>query len=115
DFVKVSEHLVAQLGDPGVHSVDSPAELAKLMGDLAEPPIDLAELPIDVAEPPVDLVEALVHTVEALVHLGEPAREEVYELLMLGGHESSLPQANRSFKCVWAWTPEDVPRPAPLG
>ena len=43
------------------------------------------------------------------------ACEEVYELLMLGGHGSSLPQADLSFKCVWAWTPEEVPRPTPLG
>ena len=50
DLVEVSEHLVAQLGDPGVHRVDPPTELAKLMGDLAEPPVDLAESPVDPVE-----------------------------------------------------------------
>jgi hypothetical protein len=95
----VSEHLVAQLGNPGFHRVEPPTELAKLIAGLAKPPVDLGERP---------------------VHLGESAGEEVYALLVLTGpHGSSLPQADRSFtdrpfKCVWAWTPEDLPRPTPL-
>ncbi len=115
DLVEVSEHLVAQLGDPGFHRVEPPTELAKLMPGLAKPPVDLTELPPDLVEATVDVSELPVELVEALVHLGEPAREEVDELLMLAGHGSSLPQADRSFKCVSTWTPEDVPRPAPLG
>jgi hypothetical protein len=35
--------------------------------------------------------------------------------VLAGRHGSSLPQANRSFKCVWTWTPEDVSRPNSLG
>ena len=70
DLVEVSEHLAAQLGDPGVHRVDPPTELAKLMGDLAKPPVDLVEAQVHPVEALVDLGEALVHLGEALVHLG---------------------------------------------
>ena len=73
DLVEVSEHLVAQFGDPGVHRVDSPTELAELMGDLAESSVDLAKSSVDLAKSSVDLVEALVDPVEALVDLGRSA------------------------------------------
>jgi hypothetical protein len=130
DLVEVSEHLVAELGDPGAHRVDPPAELANLMDYLAKPSVDLAkpsvdlvealvhlgEALVDLGEVLVDLCETLVHLVEALVHLGEPAREEIYELLMLAGRHGVISTSGRSVVqvCLGVDT-GDVSRPTPLG